>query len=282
MNSTPVATPGAVGRAATSSHDVLVVDDIGLVYEAETRGESPRRVLDGVSFSVARGRFVCIVGRSGCGKTSLLRILAGLLPATEGVARYKGTPIEAPRRDVAFVFQDHNLLPWKSVRANIAWGAKQLGMPASEREASVGRLLGLMGLEEYADALPRQLSGGMRQRVGIARALCTNADLLLMDEPLGALDAETRERLQVELLRVLEHEGKTVLMVTHSIDEAITLGDEVVLMTANPGRIADVVDIDFPHPRATRLAEYRRDPRWTDYRERLWSHLRADPASANA
>ncbi len=253
---------------------ILEAQEVSLAYpKAGRRSPGDLQVLDNVSFTVRRGEFVCIVGRSGCGKTSLLRIMGGLQEATGGQILVESEPVHRPRRDVAFVFQEHNLLPWKTVRHNIEWGAKQLGIPRETRERNAKRLLEVMGLERFADSLPSELSGGMRQRVGIARALCTGANVLLMDEPLGALDAVTREQLQIELLRVLEDEGVTVIMVTHSIEEAITLGDRIVLMSNRPGRVSDVVDVDFPHPRAARLSEYRHQPLWLDARERLWRHL---------
>ncbi len=260
--------------AAPGSQDaVLAADRISLTYPGTGKAQERLQVLDEVSFTIRRGEFVCIVGRSGCGKTSLLRIMGGLQAATSGQILVESQPVLKPRRDVAFVFQEHNLLPWKTVLSNIEWGAKQLGIPRETRHRNATRLLVVMGLERFAESMPAQLSGGMRQRVGIARALCTGPKVLLMDEPLGALDAVTREQRQTELLRILEDEGVTVVMVTHSIEEAITLGDQILLMSSRPGRISDMVEVNFPHPRAARLAEYRHQPLWLDTRERLWRHL---------
>jgi len=202
--------------------------------------------LDGIDLTIAPGEFVCIVGPSGCGKSTLLRILAGLDTQSSGTIR-----IEAPGWKVpnAMVFQDSGLFPWMTVEANVCFGLMTRGVPAAERTERVEAALRLVGLSKFARHYPHQLSGGMRQRSAIARAFVTDPGMLLMDEPFAALDAQNRVILQAELVRIWERTRKTVLYVTHSIDEALLLGDRTVVMTAQPGRIKEIVDVPFPHPR---------------------------------
>src|SRR5499426_4359568 len=208
----------------------------------------PGRVvaLDDVSLSIAPGEFVCIVGPSGCGKSTLLRILAGLDTQTAGTIK-----VEAPGWAVAnaMVFQESGLFPWMSVEANVGFGLMTRGIPADEAAARVEAALKLAGLTRFRRHYPHQLSGGMRQRSAIARAFVTDPGMLLMDEPLAALDAQNRIILQAELVRLWEETGKTVIYITHSIEEALLLGDRTVVMTAHPGRIKEIKDIPFPHPR---------------------------------
>jgi NitT/TauT family transport system ATP-binding protein len=202
--------------------------------------------LDGIDLSIAPGEFVCIVGPSGCGKSTLLRILAGLDHQTGGSQR-----IEAPGWAVenAMVFQESGLFPWMSVEANVAFGLMTRGVPAAEAAERVEAALKLVGLTKFRKHFPHQLSGGMRQRSAIARAFVTDPGVLLMDEPFAALDAQNRVILQAELVRIWEETRKTVVYITHSIDEALLLGDRTVVMTAQPGRIKRIIDVPFPHPR---------------------------------
>jgi NitT/TauT family transport system ATP-binding protein len=202
--------------------------------------------LDDVNLSVSPGEFVCIVGPSGCGKSTLLRILAGLDTQSSGTLR-----IEAPGWAVtnAMVFQESGLFPWMSVEANVGFGLMTRGVPAAQRAARVEAALKLVGLTRFRRHYPHQLSGGMRQRSAIARAFVTDPGMLLMDEPFAALDAQNRTILQAELLRIWEDTRKTVVYVTHSIEEALLLGDRTVLMTAQPGRIKEIIDVPFPRPR---------------------------------
>jgi NitT/TauT family transport system ATP-binding protein len=199
-----------------------------------------------ISLSVAPGEFLCIVGPSGCGKSTLLRILAGLDHQTGGTIRVaaEGWPVEN-----AMVFQDSGLFPWMSVETNVGFGLMTRGVPAPEAAERVEAALKLVGLTRFRRHYPHQLSGGMRQRSAIARAFVTDPGMLLMDEPFAALDAQNRVILQAELVRIWEQTGKTVIYVTHSIEEALLLGDRTVIMTAHPGRIKQVIDVPFPHPR---------------------------------
>jgi NitT/TauT family transport system ATP-binding protein len=204
--------------------------------------------MESVDLEVAEGEFVCVVGPSGCGKSTFLRILAGLDHVTAGEARI--VPGADPTQPLnAVVFQEYAIFPWKTVLANVAFGPQMRGVPKREREALARRWLVKVGLERFEDYYPAQLSGGMKQRVSIARALAYDPQVLLMDEPLGALDAQTRAVLQEELLRLWEETRKTVVYVTHSIEEAVLLGDRVVVMTAHPGTVKTEFRIDLPRPR---------------------------------
>jgi NitT/TauT family transport system ATP-binding protein len=209
-------------------------------------GQGRVLALDEIGLSVSPGEFVCIVGPSGCGKSTLLRILAGLDTQSSGTLR-----IEAPGWAVtnAMVFQESGLFPWMSVEANVGFGLMTRGVPAAQRAARVEAALKLVGLTRFRRHYPHQLSGGMRQRSAIARAFVTDPGMLLMDEPFAALDAQNRTILQAELLRIWEDTRKTVVYVTHSIEEALLLGDRTVLMTAQPGRIKEIIDVPFPRPR---------------------------------
>jgi NitT/TauT family transport system ATP-binding protein len=246
---------------ATSEEEVVVrLSDISLTYVGD--GASlPVSALDGINLSVAAGRFVSLIGPSGCGKSTLLRIVADLLPPTSGTIQVIGSTPRAARlaRQIGFVFQDAALLEWRRILDNIALPLELRGSPATERRNRARELLALVGLEGFEDAWPRQLSGGMRQRAAIARALSTEPRLLLMDEPFGALDQITRDRLNMELVRIHEATGVTILFVTHSIREAVLLSDTVVVMTPRPGRIGRMMTIGLPRPR--RL-ETRQDPRF--------------------
>ncbi len=217
---------------------------LGLVYRAPRGGTGARetRALDGLDLHVAEGEPVAIIGPSGCGKSSLLLAVAGLVSPTSGELAVAGEPVAGPRRRTALILQDFGLLPWKTVRHNVELGLTIRRLPVRERRAAGGRALAGVGLADFADAYPAQLSGGMRQRVAIARALALDADLLLMDEPLSALDALTREDLQDLLLALWTERGHTMLLVTHSIEEAAFLGRRVVVMSPRPGRVAHVVD----------------------------------------
>jgi NitT/TauT family transport system ATP-binding protein len=205
--------------------------------------------LRGANLTLRKGEFVCLIGASGCGKSTLLRIVAGFEQPSRGEALMWGKPIAGPAPDRGMVFQDYGLFPWLNVRRNIAFGPTARGHPAAEVKDTVERFVSLVGLQRFADAYPHQLSGGMKQRVAIARVLANDADLVLMDEPFGALDAMTRERLQDELLDIWQRTGLTVMFVTHSIEEAIFLADRVVVMSPGPGRIETEMRIDLPRPR---------------------------------
>jgi NitT/TauT family transport system ATP-binding protein len=202
-----------------------------------------------VSFSVGEGEFVAVVGPSGCGKSTLLKILAGLSPPSQGEARLRGAAIEGPRRDIGVVFQSPVLLPWRSVLENVLLPVDVQHLDADRHRKEALDLLRLVGLEQFAGRYPRELSGGMQQRVAILRALIHDPAMLLMDEPFGALDAMTREQMNLELQRIWLERKKTVLFITHSIPEAVFLADRVLVMSSRPGTIVDAVAVDLPRPR---------------------------------
>ena len=237
-----------------------------------------RPVLDGIDLVARRGEVVVVLGPSGCGKTSLLRLIAGLLRPDAGSVRVGGAE-PVPGRAAAMVFQSYRLLPWKTVRGNVAFALPHLD-PA-ERETRIARVLGLVGLSRFADAWPRELSGGMQQRAALARALAVEPELLLMDEPFAALDAQSRQLMQAELLRLVARTGPTVVFVTHSVDEALVLADRVLLMSPRPGRVVEELAVGFPAPRWQH--DPREAPAFPALRARLWERLRSmvlsDPGS---
>jgi NitT/TauT family transport system ATP-binding protein len=214
------------------------------------RGQAPLIALDDIDIAVPDKQFAVIVGPSGCGKSSLLYLVAGLTEPSGGELLLDGRRIEGSGRDRGMVFQSYTLFPWLTVRGNVAFGLRLRGVADAEVRATVDRYIREVGLNGFEDAYPKQLSGGMMQRVALARAMANDPEILLMDEPFGALDSQTRLVMQQLLLRVWEHEHKTVLFVTHDIDEAIFLGDRVFVMTARPGRIKEEIAVDLPRPRA--------------------------------
>ena len=239
-------TPKADHPSRHSGHDVISVDRLTLRYG---RGAAAVLALSDISFLVADGEFIVVVGPSGCGKSTLLKILAGLLRPTEGAASLKGTPITGPRRDIGVVFQSPVLFPWRSVLGNVMLPADVQGLDKSQMRKRALDLIKLVGLSGFESRYPRELSGGMQQRVGIVRALIHDPAILLMDEPFGALDAMTRETMNVELQRIWMERRKTVLFITHSTSEAVYLADRVIVMTARPGKIGDEFKVDLPRPR---------------------------------
>ena len=227
-----------------------------------------------LSFDVAEGEVLCILGPSGCGKTTLLRVIDGLLPADAGDVSVDDRRVTGPSRDVAMVFQHFGLFPWKRLDQNIGYGLKLRGLPRAEIARTVDHYARLVGLDGFERFYPYQLSGGMQQRAGLARALAANPSILLMDEPFGALDAQTRETLQEELLRILEREPKTLLFVTHSVDEAIALGDRILLLTGRPGQVREILRVDIPRPRDVTMV--RADERAIKLRLHIAAELRRD------
>ena len=220
----------------------IEVEHVGKTYRTVDGGTF--RALDDVNLSIGRGEFVCLLGPSGCGKSTLLAALAGFDLATGGSVRIDGHEVHDVSSSHVTIFQQYGLFPWRSVLANVEFGLEgKAGMPRRERERVAREYLELVGLGDFADARPSELSGGMQQRVSIARGLATNPDVLFMDEPFGALDAITRMRLQDDLLRIAKQAGKTVVFVTHDIEEAVYLSDRIVVMTPNPGRVKQVVDV---------------------------------------
>ncbi len=224
----------------------MAIEDVTLRY-GDANGVL---ALDDVSLKVAKNEFCVIVGPSGCGKSSLLYLAAGLNDVTSGSIKVDGREVIEPGPDRGMVFQSYTLFPWLTVRANIEYGPKRKGLPAEQRRQIVDQYLNEVGLAPFADHYPAQLSGGMKQRVAIARALANDPAVLLMDEPFGALDSQTRGTMQKLLLRVWERQQKTVLFVTHDIDEALVLGDRVLVMTARPGKIKAEIKVDIPRPRS--------------------------------
>lgn len=226
---------------------VLVVRDLSAVFR---NGNGGLQALDRLSFSVRLQEFVCVLGPSGSGKSTLLRILSGLIPPTEGEVIYRGEPLQGTHRSVGFVFQKANLMPWRSVLHNILLPLELVGMPRLEAQERAQELVELVGLQGFEDSLPRDLSGGMAQRVAIARALAHDPELLLLDEPFGGLDALTRERMGAELLRIWQRRRKTVVMVTHSISEALFLADRVLVLSPRPGKLRLDLPVPLARPRA--------------------------------
>jgi len=226
--------------------------------------------LHDINLSIRENEFVCFIGPSGCGKTTLLRIVAGLEVPTSGTVTLDGIPIKGPSPERGMVFQEYSLFPWRTVLDNIVFGLELKKVPLDEQKRLGRQYLKMVGLESFEIRYPHELSGGMKQRVAIARALVNNPRAILMDEPFGALDAQTRNIMQSELLRIWEEEKKTVIFVTHSVDEAIYLADTIVIMSARPGRIKDVIEIPIPRPRSRTSSEVNQ------IRDRILCDLRSE------
>jgi NitT/TauT family transport system ATP-binding protein len=234
--------------------------------------------VDGISIDLADGEFLVLVGPSGCGKSTLLDLLGGLTKPTAGQILLDGKPITGPGLDRGIVFQQYALLPWRTARKNIEFGLEAKGLPTAERRARAEHYLELVGLQAFADRYPHELSGGMKQRVAIARSLAFDPEVLLMDEPFAALDAQTRESLQDELLRIWKATGKTILFITHGIDEAIYLGQRVAVLTSRPGRIKRVVDVHIDRS----AEDVRSDAGFRALRHHIWSLLHDEVARARS
>jgi NitT/TauT family transport system ATP-binding protein len=236
-------------------------------------------VLRQLSFDVYDNEVVSLIGESGCGKTTLLRIVQGLVRLDSGTILVDGKRAEGPGRDRGFVFQQATLLPWRTARQNIEFGLELQGVDKAARTSRARELLELVGLGAAGEQFPHQLSGGMQQRIGLARALAIDPAILLMDEPFSALDAQNREILQQELLRIHRSTGKTILFVTHDLDEAIYLSDRIIVMGAKPGRIKRIIDVPFARPRGE-LPQLRGDPVFQAMRAEIWDLIRNTPAPA--
>jgi len=251
----------------------MSLPQVALEFEAVALELGGRTIVADIGFTVARGEFVSVIGASGCGKTTLLRLLAGLIAPSRGKVRLDGRPVTTPSRQVALVFQDYGraLLPWRTATGNVSLALEAMGVPPAERPQRIAALLAKTGLAGHADKYPSQLSGGMQQRLQIARSLAQDPAVLLMDEPFGALDAMTRQALQDEVLRIVAERGATVLFVTHDLDEALYLGDRVVVLDANPGRIARMVDIPLPRPR--NQLSTRENPEFLRLRRELFTAM---------
>jgi NitT/TauT family transport system ATP-binding protein len=235
------------------------------------------QVFQNVSFEVGERDVLTVIGPSGCGKTTLLRCIDGLIPLTEGKITMEGEPITQPREGVAMVFQHFGLFPWKTVFQNVAYGLKLAGASRAEIEEKTPVFINLVGLNGFEHYYPYQISGGMQQRCGVARALAVEPRVLLMDEPFGAVDAQTREILQFEMLRIWENRPTTMLFVTHAIEEAVLMGDRVMVLKGRPSAVHEIINVDLPRPRerGTLLL-----PRFAELRERVWATLMADARRA--
>ncbi|WP_035849089.1 ABC transporter ATP-binding protein [Kitasatospora azatica] len=266
----------------------------GVTKSFPVRGGSAITAVDGIDLEVAAGEFVVLVGPSGCGKSTLLDLLGGLTTPTSGEILLGGKPVTGPGLDRSTVFQQYALLPWRTAQGNVEFGLERLGLPRRERTARAREYLALVGLTGFEDRHPHELSGGMKQRVAIARSLAYDPEVLLMDEPFAALDAQTRESLQDELLRIWQRTGKTVVFITHGIDEAVYLGQRVAVLTSRPGRVKEVVPIelgdrfgdrlgdrlgDRPGDRLT-VQDLRSSPEFAEHRHRIWRLLHDEVSRA--
>ena len=245
---------------------ILSTDTINVVYQESLIA------LQNVSLDIPAAKLTAILGPSGCGKTTLLKVIAGLIKPTSGSVKVRGKEIEGPGPDRALVFQDFALLPWATVLQNVGFGLRAKGVPKKEREETSLHYIKEVGLLGFEDKYPHQLSGGMRQRTGLARALTINSDILLMDEPFSAVDEQMRRKLQEDLLNLLKVENKTVIFVTHSIEEAVYLADQVIILSGRPGSVAEIV-----YPKIDRTGEIdliRRQPGYIDLVDEIWSSLK--------
>ncbi len=246
------------------------LEHVSKVFRPRRKGKATEALRD-IDLAVDPGTFLVLLGPSGCGKTTLLRIVNGLTAPDSGTVLVRGRPPE-PGPEMGFVFQSFRLIPWSTVRGNIDFVLEGTGMSRSERRERIDRYLALVGLSRFADAYPGELSGGMKQRVALARALASEPEILLMDEPFASIDAQTRELMQIELMRLWAMRHSLVLFVTHSVDEAILLADRIALMGPRPGRILEVIDVDLPRPRWQYDA--RAEPRYIELRAYLWNRIR--------
>ena len=258
-------------RAATASLDTSAARAPTLIHahglsKTYVTGSGEVTALKGLDFEIYDGEFVSVVGQSGCGKSTLLKLLAGLLPYTAGSVELNGKPLRGPTREAAVVFQSPVLLPWRTVLDNVLLPIEVHKLPIPHFRPRALELLELTGLSAFANKYPQELSGGMQQRVSIARALVNDPTILLMDEPFGALDAMTREQMNLDLMRIWAGSGKTILLITHSISEAVLLGDRVVVMSPRPGRISEVIAVDLPRPRGLNITA---TPAFGAYAERV-------------
>ncbi len=262
---------GTLGGAGGA---LLEVRDLEKTFR---RGARTVQAIDRFSLTVSEGEFVAIVGPSGCGKSTFLHILGGFEPHDGGTMLLNGAPVRGPGPDRGMLFQEFALYPWRSVIGNVAWALEVQGKPKAERIAIAERYLKLVGLSQFRDAYPAELSGGMKQRVALARVLAFEPRILLMDEPFGALDAQTRELMQEELNAIWQQTRNTVLFVTHDIDEAIYLADRVIVFTARPGRLKDEIRVKLERPRRI---DVKKTAAYMGYRNRVWDSLREEVLKA--
>ena len=226
--------------------------------------------LDEVNLTVDKNEFICVVGPSGCGKTTLMNIIAGLYPPSTGTVHVRGELVTGPGKGKGVVFQQYALYPWLTVEKNVEFGLKMKGVPKEERREIAGKYIRIVGLEKFASSFPKELSGGMKQRVAIARAYATNPEVLLMDEPFGALDAQTRAQLQENLLNTWQQEKKTCFFITHDVEEAVLLSTKIIIMSAGPGRIREIVDVHLPYPRNQ---ETKLTPEFNEMKNSIWNKV---------
>ncbi len=264
MNAPTAQSATPIPAAATDS--ILSARDVGLVYPGGTVA------LDGANLEVPEGQLTALLGPSGCGKTTLLKIIAGLLEPTAGAVYVNGREVEGPGPDRALVFQDFALLPWATVLDNVAFGLRAQGVAKKEREEKARKYIAEVGLAGFEEQYPHELSGGMRQRCGLARALTVNADVLLMDEPFSAVDEQMRRKLQEDLLDLLKIENKTVIFVTHSIEEAVYLADQVAILRRRPGRVQTVIRPELD--RSGDIDGIRREPAYIELVDEIWASLK--------
>jgi len=245
------------------------------VKKVYTKNGRPLEILDVERFSVREREFITVIGPSGCGKSTFLHIMGGFIKAEAGSIQVYGKEVSGPGPDRGMMFQEFALFPWRTVAGNVAWGLEAQGMARAQIDEIVARQLEMTGLTDFANHHPAELSGGMKQRVALARVLAFDPKVLLMDEPFGALDAQTREAMQEELMRLWETTHKTIVFVTHDIEEAVYLGDRVVVLTARPGRIREEVSIDLPRPREL---DVKKSMRCHEYRNYIWDLIRSESA----
>jgi len=247
------------------------------IKKSYAKNGRPLEILDVERFAAREGEFITIIGPSGCGKSTFLHIMGGFIKAEAGRIEVYGREVSDPGPDRGMMFQEFSLFPWKSVAGNIAWGLEVQGLPRQAIEETVGRYLDMTGLTDFRNHYPAELSGGMKQRAALARVLAFDPKVLLMDGPFGALDAQTRELMQEELMRVWERTRKTIVFVTHDIEEAVYLGDRVVVLTARPGRVREEVKIDLPRPRGL---EIKKSIQCHEYRNYIWDLIRSESRRA--
>jgi len=247
------------------------------VKKVYTKNGQRLEVLDVDRFAVREGEFITVIGPSGCGKSTFLHIVGGFIKAEGGSIRVYGEEVSGPGPDRGMMFQEFALFPWKTVAGNVAWGLEVQGVPQVEIEAVVQKYLEMMGLADFRNHYPAELSGGMKQRVALARVLAFDPKVLLMDEPFGALDAQTREVMQEEVTRLWDRTGKTIVFVTHDIEEAVYLGDRVVVLTARPARIREEVRIELPRPRDLTI---KKSAQCHEYRNYIWDLIRSESLNA--
>jgi NitT/TauT family transport system ATP-binding protein len=261
-----------IRQQVSSGEERLVVEarDVTVEYE-RSKGKSALVALEDFNIGISEGEFLTIVGPSGCGKSTFLNLVAGLWFPAAGEVLVDGKPVTGPAQDRAVVFQEYALMPWRTVVGNVRFGLEMQRRIDQSTDDKIAHYIELVGLTGFEDSYPRELSGGMRQRVGLARALATEPRIMLMDEPFAAVDALTREVMQDELAQIMEKTGQTIIFITHSVDEAITLGDRIVVVSNRPGRVKEIIPVTIPRPRSGR--KIRHLPEYGDIRDRIWELL---------